>query len=374
MVNSQHQDLVVEVENQLMHYRSTKLGKSPVFILKKYFLFYFFFTSCSSYHKVTADKEYSLSQSNSQEYQELIASVENIVNAGGNHYRKKAIIKQLDAFGLKKQTRQERIDWLSVQKNVIVDLPGKSDSLMYIVAHYDKTDANPLKAVSVLLNGLLDPLISWSYTTQGAIDNATGVAVAMQLMKALKEKDNHYSYRLLLTGSEESGIRGSRAHVARLTLNEFNKIKFVVNIDVVGVKGKQNCVYDVSDNALEKLALSVSNRHKLDLGEGEMPAIGGGDYVPFKKTNFGLDFSRSFKYNSVGSILPQRSYFTKKKSTKVINFSACELLDVGDYIASTILLPVGSLHGYRDNIKKVDPYKLFEMYQIINLFLEEIEN
>ena len=98
-----------------------------------------------------------------------------------------------------------------------------------------------------------------------------------------------------------------------------------------------------------------------------------GDYVPFKKSNFGLDFYRSFKYNFLGSFLPQRSYFTKNKSTKVINFSACELLDVGDYVASTVLLPVGSLHGFRDNIIMVDPQKLHEMYQLIHLFLQEEE-
>ncbi|MDB4015342.1 hypothetical protein N9483_03170 [Flavobacteriaceae bacterium] len=40
------------------------------------------------------------------------------------------------------------------------------------------------------------------------------------------------------SGSGDSGLRGSCAHVARLSLKEFNKIKFVINVDVVGVKGK----------------------------------------------------------------------------------------------------------------------------------------
>jgi|TARA_B110000967_G_C18318006_1_gene286179 hypothetical protein len=55
----------------------------------------------------------------------------------------------------------------------------------------------------------------------------------------------------------------------------------------------------------------------------------------------------------------------------VINFSACKLLDVGDYVANTVLLPVGSIHGFRDNIKQVDLDKLYEMYQLISLFLHE---
>ena len=323
------------------------------------------------YHKIPLAYEEKITASN--EFTGLVGSVEKIVNAGGNHYRKKAIVKRLEAFGLKESIRQERIDWLSVQKNIIVDIPGKSDSLIYIIAHYDKTDVSPLKLASVLTSGLLDPLISWSYTSQGAIDNATGVAVAMQLIKSLREKDTHYSYRLLLTGSEESGLRGSRAHVARLTLKEFSKIKFVINIDVVGVKGKQNCVYKLSDDDLEKKVILSAGLEGLDLGIGKMPLGASSDFLPFKKTSFGLDFARSFAFNLSGSILPQRSYFTKKKSTKVINFSACELLDFGDTVSDFTLLPVGSFHGFRDNIKKVDPQKLFEMYLVVDLFLQAEE-
>lgn len=333
--------------------------------------FCFLLSACKTQNKIIYNEEVTEQSNESTTYRELISTVEDVVNAGGNHFRKKAILNQLETFGLKEQTRQERIDWLSVQKNIIVDLPGKSDSLIYVVAHYDKTDISPLKFISVLANGLLDPLISWSYTSQGAIDNATGVAVAMQLIKSLKEKENNYSYRLLLAGSEESGLRGSRAHVARLTLEEFNKIKFVVNIDIVGVKGKQNCVYKLSDDRLEQKVIMLASEDGLDLGRGEMPLGATSDFLPFKKTSFGLDFARSFAFNLTGSFLPQRSYFTKKKSTKVINFSACELLDFGDTISDFTLLPVGSFHGFRDNIKKVDPYKLYEMYQVVDFFLEE---
>ncbi|MEK9612936.1 MAG: hypothetical protein VW080_03310, partial [Flavobacteriaceae bacterium] len=106
---------------------------------------------------------------------------------------------------------------------------------------------------------------------------------------------------------------------------------------------------------------------------GSMPAGASSDYLPFKSTNFGLDFARSFAFNLTGSFLPQRSYFTQKKSTKVINFSSCEFLDVGDTIGGFTLLPLGAIHGFRDNIKKVDPVKLHEMYQLIEFFIQENE-
>lgn len=340
--------------------------------IKRVYCFTFIlFVNCSSFHSISFSGESNSDQD--KLIKELSSTIEAMVNAGGNHYRKKAILNQLEVFGLKDQTRQERIDWLSVQKNIIVDLPGKSDSLIYVVAHYDKTDINPLKLVSVFLNGLLDPLISWSYTSQGAIDNATGVAVTMQLAKSLKNLDHHYSYRMLFTGSEESGLRGSRAHVARLSNEEFEKIKYVINIDVVGVKGKQNCLYTLGVDDLEQKAILIAKQEKLDLGVEKMPLGVSSDYLPFKKTSFGLDFTRSFVFNLTGAFLPQRSYFTNKKSTKVINFSACDLLDFGDTVSDFTLMPVGSFHGFRDNIKKVDPKKLYEMYQLVFLILKENE-
>ena len=330
-----------------------------------------FLSSCRTYTKVSFPDSEDFK--NDSEIKQLSLSVEEITNSGGNHYRKKGILKRLEEFGLKKHTTSERIDWLSVQKNIVVNLQGKSDSLIYIVAHYDKTDINPLKLVSVFLNGLLDPLISWSYTSQGAIDNATGVSVGLQLANSLSRKKNYYSYRILFTGSEESGLRGSRAHVARLKPKEFNLIKFVVNIDVVGVKDKQNCIYMLSDDILEKKVLKIAEKERLELGVGSMPAGASSDYLPFKNTSFGLDFTRSFAFNLIGSFLPQRSYFTKKKSTKVINFSSCEFLDFGDTLGGFTLLPLGSIHGFRDNINKVDPIKLFEMYKLIEYFIFENE-
>jgi len=118
-------------------------------------------SSFSTYHQVPNIRSLIFENTlNSKQKLSLSKSIEKIVNAGGNHYRKKAIVKQISSFGLEENTRQERIDWLSVQKNTIVDISGESDSLIYIVAHYDKTDINPFKLASIYLSVLLDPLIS----------------------------------------------------------------------------------------------------------------------------------------------------------------------------------------------------------------------
>ena len=113
----------------------------------------------------------------------LNTSVEKIVNAGGNLKRARSIIKRIKKLDLSKNVSKETIDWFTFQKNILIEIKGESNTIVYIVAHYDKVDMNPLVLPSILLNGALDPLISWTYTSDGAIDNATGVAVSLELAK-----------------------------------------------------------------------------------------------------------------------------------------------------------------------------------------------
>ncbi|MFK7811999.1 MAG: M28 family metallopeptidase [Maribacter sp.] len=315
-----------------------------------------------------------LSKIEQETMRSLNTSVEELVNAGGNIKRGKAIVKRSEQLDLADKTHMEHIDWLSFQKNVLIELKGKTDSIVYIVSHYDKTDTNPLVLFNKFLNGLFDPLISWSYSSDGAIDNATGVAVSLQLAKALNNKGLKYTYRILLVGAEESGLRGSRAHVARIPQEEFSKVIYMINMDVIGVKNKRNCVSsDISNSILSTLALESATELGMELGAGSIPVMACSDYASFKKTSFFTDFGRSLQFNLVGAFLPQRSYFTKSKSTEIINFSSCNLIDAGDYIGGTILLPIGSIHGFRDSINLVDETKLYEQYQIVYNFILKVE-
>lgn len=316
-----------------------------------------------------------LTSSEKEIMKSLNTSVEEIVNAGGNLKREKKIIKRASELKLSKYLSTERIDWLSFQKNILIEIKGKTSKIVYIVAHYDKTDVNPLKLVSILLNGVLDPLISWTYTSDGAIDNATGVAISLQLAKKIAKDNNlRYTYRILLVGSEEDGLRGSRSHVARLTDSISKNILYAINIDVIGVKNKTNCVStDVSNSKLSSLSLDIAKELGIELERGKIPALACSDYASFKKTSFLTDFGRSLQFNLIGAFLPQRSYFTKKKQTEIINFSSCNLLGASDYLSAFIFLPVGSIHGFRDTIKLVDEKKMYEQYLLIYNLIKKVE-
>jgi len=306
--------------------------------------------------------------------EELRDSLETVVNGGGNLGRFSALNSQADKLGLGPHVRTEGIDWFSLQRNVVIDLPGLSSETIYLVAHYDKTDANPLVFLSLLLNGVLDPLVSTTFLSDGAIDNASGVSVVLQLASDLQNKQHHYSYRILFPGAEESGLRGTRAHIARLTPEEIMRIKYVINVDSVGVLGAGNCVTrGVSDPQLSYLAKTVAHKAGIPLGEDKISTSAVSDYLPFMETNFYADVSYGIKFNYIGGLLPQRSWFTNPVSVPVLNFSTCGLMGGASDILSSFLLPIGKLHGFRDEMKKIDIETLYNQFAIIDGVLRKLE-
>lgn len=304
----------------------------------------------------------------------LRGTLEAVVNGGGNLGRFSALSNQADKLGLSPHIRKEGIDWFSLQRNLIIELPGMSSEIIYLVAHYDKTDANPLVFVSLLLNGVLDPLVSTTFLSDGAIDNASGVSVILQLASELEKKQHHYTYRILFPGSEESGLRGTRAHIARLTPEESQQIKYVINVDSVGVTGAGNCVTrGISDPHLTYLAKTVASKAEIPLGEDTSSNSAVSDYLPFMGTNFYTDVSYGLKFNYIGGIFPQRSWFTSQISVPVLNFSTCGLMGGASDILSSFLLPIGKLHGFRDEMKKIDIETLYNQFAIIDGLLEKLE-
>jgi hypothetical protein len=306
----------------------------------------------------------------------LTRSVEAIAAARTNFGRYAAIERRVAELGLADRVRSEWIDWFSLQRNLWIDLPGRSSRRIYVVAHYDKVDVNPFSVASVLLNGLLDPLVSPLTLSAGAVDNATGVAVALELAAGLARRGElEDSYRILLVGAEEMGLRGSRAHVARLSDQDKEAIRFAIVIDSVGLVETPNCVYDdVSDPGYVKLSQEAARKLGADLGTARVPAAASSDFEPFQKTSFGSDFLRGLRFNLIGGLLPQRSWFTGSHRAPVLFFAGCELLSVSDLVTSQLMLPLGSLHGAFDQADQVDARRLHEQLGIVEGVIDAQES
>jgi hypothetical protein len=307
----------------------------------------------------------------------LRRSVEKLAERRTNLGRYEALELRVEELGLAERARSEWIDWFSVQRNLLVEIPGSSPRIVYVVAHYDKVDASPLSTVSVLLNGLLDPLIAPLTLSTGAVDNATGVAVALELAadaseRAATRRPSH-TFRFLFVGAEEMGLRGSRAHVARLPDEEKDAIELAVVLDSMGLAATPNCILDdVSHPGYSGQAREIARELGMPLDSGRLPVGATSDFEPFQRTSFGADFLRGLKFNLIGGLLPQRSWFTGSHSAPVLFFSGCELLGIGDYVASLLALPFGSLHGAGDRASRVDPRRLYEQLSIASRFLREI--
>ena len=127
------------------------------------------------------------------------------------------ILERKGRVKLRLETRCQNLDvdtW-----NVVADLKGTAGSDEWLVygAHYEGHD------IAV-----------------GALDDATGAAVVMELARTLVKEREHlkHNLRFMLFGAEEIGLFGSRAYCEAHP--EFMKnIRFMMNFDAAGRAGRQ---------------------------------------------------------------------------------------------------------------------------------------
>jgi hypothetical protein len=225
-------------------------------------------------------------------------------------------------------------------------------------------DVRPDAVASRLLNNLLDPLLSPTSLTRGADDNASGVAVALEVARELAAREPHLTWRILLTGDEESGLRGARTHVARLSADEWDRLLLAINIDSVGASGGERTVIDDGDPELIARARKAARERNLALATDSLSFFGDSDHSAFRETSFFIDFGRGLSFNLPGGFLPQRSWFTGSHGTRTLCFAEGRG-DWGDFLGALVYLPLGRLHGPRDRLAGVDLGSLLEVYEIV---------
>ena len=101
----------------------------------------------------------------------------------------------------------------SPSRNLIAEMPGGAESqgVVIVGAHYDTTR-----------------------NTEGANDNGSGLTAVLAIANHIVENDYPFTVRLILFGSEEVGLVGSKHYVERLTDQERSDIIAMVNYDSAG--------------------------------------------------------------------------------------------------------------------------------------------
>lgn len=105
-------------------------------------------------------------------------------------------------------TQQEVIPASS--HNVICEIKGNSPDWIVCTAHYDSVP-----------------------NSKGAYDNGTGVVCLIEMIRYFKNHRPKHNLRFIFCGSEERGLLGSKAYVAKHE-EEKDSIQLNVNIDMIG--------------------------------------------------------------------------------------------------------------------------------------------
>ena len=144
---------------------------------------------------------------------------------------------RIDSFMINKT--YNNIIYQQWQYNVIATLEGSTnpDSVCILGAHYD----------NILKSGTGNPFIS----ANGANDNASGVAAALEIARVMKK--NNYSpgntIKFIAFGAEELGLFGSFDLSGKSKINN-EKIKMMLNNDMIAYEptsDKKNWFVDIMD-------------------------------------------------------------------------------------------------------------------------------
>lgn len=169
--------------------------------------------------------------------------------------QKKTVVFEVlkDKFNAKTKTISYEINAELIKKykaqNVIGYVKGAvvPDSFLFITAHYDH--------LGTLGSSIFFP---------GANDNASGVSMLLELAWYFKEHPQRYSIVFIAFGAEEAGLLGSK-YFTENPLVPLAKIRFLVNLDLMGTGGDGMMVVNGSVFPKEFLLLTKINDEKIHL-------------------------------------------------------------------------------------------------------------
>ncbi|RUL87729.1 M28 family metallopeptidase [Tautonia sociabilis] len=142
--------------------------------------------------------------------------------------------------------------------NVIVTKPGATDAVIVVGGHLDKVGVG-----------------------DGIIDDWSGACMASNLYQAIKDVPTTHTFVFLGFAYEEQGLVGSSLYVDQLGDAGVDRIRAMVNLEVLGAGGPF-LWENGSNDALEAIAHRVAEANDLPL-EGHVIRGVGADSMPFER-------------------------------------------------------------------------------------------
>jgi len=141
--------------------------------------------------------------------------------------------------------------------NVICTLPGKTDRIIIVGAHFDHLGQGA-----------------------GVVDNWSGAALLPSLCAGLRSAPRQHTFVFIGFTDEERGLVGSRFYIRHLPPQVKDRIEAMVNLDSLGLSPTKVWVTK-SDPKLVEALWRVAGAMKLSLGAVNADQVGATDAFPF---------------------------------------------------------------------------------------------
>jgi aminopeptidase YwaD len=139
--------------------------------------------------------------------------------------------------------------------NLIATRPASGSGIIVVGSHLDTVPAGP-----------------------GANDNGSGSASNLELARVFASSNTGSELRFIWFGAEENGLIGSRKYVESLPKEERDRIRGMINLDMVGVGDK---LLAGGTASLKQAAQAAAKDLNVTLGDLGNTAAGGSDHASF---------------------------------------------------------------------------------------------
>lgn len=181
--------------------------------------------------------------------------------AGGDEQREQTLKQMFAQSGCDSQHLTEQAVKGSKLPNVICVLPGKSEKVIIVGAHYDHVSAG-----------------------DGVVDNWSGASLLPSLYDAVKSDPRTHTFIFIGFAAEEKGMIGSRFYVRQMTKEQIAATDAMVNMDTLGLAPTEIWVSH-SDKKLTNALATVANKLNLPVKGVDVEQVGSSDAEQFSARN-----------------------------------------------------------------------------------------
>jgi hypothetical protein len=176
----------------------------------------------------------------------------------GDNKQREATLKQMFAdAGCDDQHLSEQSVKGSKLPNIVCLLPGTSDKVILVGAHYDRVSEG-----------------------DGVVDNWSGASLLPSLYEAVKSEAREHTYIFVAFTDEEKGEVGSRFYARQMTKEQVTATDAMVNMDTLGLAPTEVWTSH-SDKRLTNALVNIAKRLNVPITGVDVEQVGSTDAEQF---------------------------------------------------------------------------------------------